>query len=64
MKIKFLKFFWRINVNLQTVDLWKLNKLQLYTDGFTQWSSGNLGFNLINFVNRKIFFANIIKQES
>ena len=28
------------------------------------WSFGNLGFNLINFVDRKNFLANILKQES
>ena len=30
----------------------------------TLWSFGKLDFNLVKFVDRKIFLANILKQES
>ena len=35
-----------------------------YTWMDSLWSFRNLGFNLINFVDRKNFLANILKQES
>ena len=35
-----------------------------YTRMDSIWSCGSLGFNLINFVDRKNFLANILKQES
>ena len=35
-----------------------------YTRMDSLWSFGNLGFNLINFVDRKNFLATILKQES
>ena len=34
-----------------------------YTRMDSLWSFGNLGFNLINFVDRKNFLADILKQE-
>ena len=35
-----------------------------YTGMDSLWSFGNLGFNLTNYVDRKNFLANILKQES